>query len=117
VRGVFLAFGILTARRERDASGLGQRVDISNHDFLLTMLDSAVSWFRAGGDEPARSGNFRREVAPYGAFQAVDGRGVVAIGSPAMFARSLEAIGRGDLLEDPAFRDRLKRFAFREEVI
>jgi crotonobetainyl-CoA:carnitine CoA-transferase CaiB-like acyl-CoA transferase len=116
IGGVFLACGILAALRERDACGRGQRLDISNQDLLVTMLDSAVSWFRAGGEEPARSGNFHRVVAPYGAYRARDGWVVVAIGSPKMFARSLEAIGRADLLADPGFLERLQGFVFREEV-
>jgi crotonobetainyl-CoA:carnitine CoA-transferase CaiB-like acyl-CoA transferase len=116
IGGVFLACGILAALRERDACGRGQRLDISNQDLLVTMLDSAVSWFRAGGEEPARSGNFHRVAAPYGAYRARDGWVVVAIGSPKMFARSLEAIGRADLLADPGFLERLQGFAFREEV-
>jgi crotonobetainyl-CoA:carnitine CoA-transferase CaiB-like acyl-CoA transferase len=116
VGGVFLALGILAALRERDASGLGQRLDISNQDALVTMLDSAVNWFRASGEQPARSGNFHRKVAPYGAYRAKDGWVVIAIGSPKMFPQSFAAIGREDLLEDPAFMERVRRFAFRDEL-
>jgi CoA:oxalate CoA-transferase len=116
VGGLFLALGVMAALRERDVSGLGQRVDISNQDALVTMLDSAVTWFRASGEEPERSGNFHRKVAPYGAYHAKDGWVVVAMGSPKMFPRALEAIGRADLLDDPAFMDRVQRFAFREEL-
>jgi CoA:oxalate CoA-transferase len=116
VGGVFLAVGILAALRERDASGRGQRIDLSNQDALVTMLDSAVNWFRASGEQPPRSGNFHRRVAPYGAYRAKDGWVVVAMGSPKMFPKSLAAIGREDLLEDPTFLDRVRRFAFRDEL-
>jgi CoA:oxalate CoA-transferase len=116
IGGLFLALGVMAALRERDVSGLGQRVDISNQDALVTMLDSAVTWFRASGEEPERSGNFHRKVAPYGAYHAKDGWVVVAMGSPKMFPRSLEAIGRADLLDDPGFMERVRRFAFREEL-
>jgi CoA:oxalate CoA-transferase len=116
VGGLFLALGVMAALREREQSGLGQRVDISNQDALVTMLDSAVTWFRASGEEPKRSGNFHRKVAPYGVYHAKDGWVVVAMGSPKMFPRSLEAIGRGDLLDDPGFMERVRRFAFREEL-
>jgi len=114
--GLFLAVGVLAALRERDASGLGQRVDLSNQDALVTMLDSAPSWYRAGGEEPARSGNFHRKVAPYGQFRATDGWVVVAVGSPNMFPRAMEAIGREDLLDDAEFMERVRRFEFRDEV-
>ena len=116
IGGLFLAVGILAALRERDASGLGQHVDISNQDALVTMLDSAVSWFRASGEQPARSGNFHRKVAPYGAYRAKDDWVVVAMGSAKMFPKSLAAIGREDLLEDAGFMERVSRFAFRDEL-
>jgi crotonobetainyl-CoA:carnitine CoA-transferase CaiB-like acyl-CoA transferase len=116
VGGLFLAVGILAALRERDASGLGQHIDISNQDALVTMLDSAVSWFRASGEQPSRSGNFHRRVAPYGAYRAKDGWVVVAMGSAKMFPKSLAAIGREDLLEDAGFMERVSRFAFRDEL-
>jgi crotonobetainyl-CoA:carnitine CoA-transferase CaiB-like acyl-CoA transferase len=116
VGGLFLAVGVLAALRERDTSGLGQHIDISNQDALVTMLDSAVTWFRASGEQPARSGNFHRKVAPYGAYRAKDGWVVIAIGSPKMFPKALAAIGREDLLEDAGFMERVSRFAFRDEL-
>jgi len=116
IGGAFLALGILAALRERDASGVGQRVDISNQDLLVTMLDSAVTWFRASGEEPPRSGNLHRKVAPFGAYRARDGWVAVAMGSPKMFPRSLEAIGRSDLLRNEAFLERVRNYTFRDEI-
>ena len=116
IGGLFLVVGVLAALRERDRSGQGQHVDVSNQDALLTMLDSAVSWFRAGGDEPARSGNFHRRVAPFGAFEARDGWVVLAAATPRMFHMALTAIGRHDLMDDPAFVERVRRYQHREEV-
>jgi crotonobetainyl-CoA:carnitine CoA-transferase CaiB-like acyl-CoA transferase len=116
IGGTFLVMGVLAALRERDASGLGQRVDISNQDALVTMLDAALSWFRWSGEEPPRSGNLHRKVAPYGAYRAKDGWVTVAMGSPKMFPRSLEAIGRADLLEDADFLDRVRSYTFRDEL-
>ncbi len=116
IGGLFLVVGVLAALRERDRSGQGQHVDISNQDALLTMLDAAVSWFRAGGDEPARSGNFHRRVAPFGAFEARDGWVTVAAATPRMFHKALTAIGRHDLMDDPAFVERVRRYQHRDEV-
>jgi crotonobetainyl-CoA:carnitine CoA-transferase CaiB-like acyl-CoA transferase len=116
IGGLFLALGILSALRERDRSGLGQHVDISNQDALVTMLDSAPTWFRAGGPEAQRHGNFHRHVAPYGAYQAKDGWVVIAVGSARLFANALKAIGREQLLRDPEFIERARNFQVREEL-
>lgn len=116
IGGLFLALGILAALRARDHGGEGQRVDISNQDALVTMLDSALNWFRAGGEEAQRNGNFHRRVAPYGAFQATDGWVVIAVGNPRMFRSTFRALGREELLEDPEFRERLRAYRARGEI-
>jgi crotonobetainyl-CoA:carnitine CoA-transferase CaiB-like acyl-CoA transferase len=116
IGGLFLAVGILAALRERDRSGEGQLVDVSNQDALVTMLDSTPIWYKASGAEPVRGGNFHRLVAPFGAYRAKDGWVVVAIGNPRLFQSALEAIGRADLMEDPGFQERVSTFRFKDEV-
>jgi crotonobetainyl-CoA:carnitine CoA-transferase CaiB-like acyl-CoA transferase len=108
--------GILCALRERDRSGRGQRVDVSNQDALVTLLDSAPSWFRATGKDPGRSGNMHRRVAPFGVYRARDGWVAVGAGNPPMFRRALRAIGREELLDDPEFRARARQGAHTDEV-
>jgi crotonobetainyl-CoA:carnitine CoA-transferase CaiB-like acyl-CoA transferase len=116
VGGLFLAIGILCALRERDRSGCGQQVDVSNQDALVTLLDSAPSWFRATGREPRRTGNMHRGIAPYGTYQARDGWVVIGAGNPQMFRRALRAIGREELLDDEEFRERARRGTHCDEV-
>jgi CoA:oxalate CoA-transferase len=116
IGGLFLAVGILCALRERDRSGRGQRVDVSNQDALVTLLDSAPSWFRATGEDPGRTGNMHRRVAPYGTYRARDGWVVIGAGNPPMFRRALRAIGREELLDDEEFRERARRGSHCDEV-
>jgi len=116
IGGLFLAVGILSALRERDRTGRGQRADISNQDVLATLLDSAPSWFRATGREPRRTGNMHRAIAPYGTYRASDGWVVIGAGNPQMFRRALRAIGREELLDDEEFRERARRGTHCDEV-
>jgi formyl-CoA transferase len=116
VGGVFLAFAALAALRARDATGKPQRVDLSNQDVLTTMLDAAPAWQRASGQEPRRNGNFHRRAAPYGVFRAKDGWIAVAAGNPNLFKRSLQAIGRAELLDDREFRNRVRRGEHVEQI-
>jgi CoA:oxalate CoA-transferase len=116
VGGLFLAVGMLCALRERDRSGRGQRVDVSNQDAMVTLLDSAPSWFRATGQDPGRVGNLHRRVAPFGVYRAKDGWVALGAGNPPMFRRALRAIGREALLDDPEFRARARRGDHTDEV-
>lgn len=116
VGGLFMAIAVLATLVERDRSGRGQRVEISNHDAMVTMLDAGIAQVRAGLPAPERHGNAHRAVAPYNVYRARDGWIAVASGTPRMFTAALRAIGRADLLEDPGFLERARRWEVREEV-
>jgi len=116
VGGLFLAVAILAALRGRDASGHGARIDLSNQDALFTMLDSYPLWYRASGKEATRNGNRHRVAAPFGSFLARDGWVVLSAGSRGLLRRALRMIGREALLDEPDFRERVKRFTARDEL-
>jgi crotonobetainyl-CoA:carnitine CoA-transferase CaiB-like acyl-CoA transferase len=103
--GMYAALGIVLALFERERSGLGQYVDIS-------MLESIVSWlgyfphhYWHRGEEPKRIGMRHQYVTPYGPYLARDGEYVnVAVAT----ARDWEifcckVLDRPDLLQDQRF--------------
>jgi itaconate CoA-transferase len=103
--GMYAALGIVLALFERERSGLGQRVDIS-------MLESIVSWlgyfphhYWHRGEEPTRTGMRHQYVTPYGPYLARNGEYVnLAIATAQdweIFCRRV--IERPDLLEEPRF--------------
>jgi len=68
-----LAIGILLALRERDRSGLGQWVQVSLLEAMLTFLDfQAVRW-TIDGKVPPQEGNHHPTGRPMGAYRAADG--------------------------------------------
>ncbi|HWP56912.1 MAG TPA: CaiB/BaiF CoA-transferase family protein [Candidatus Acidoferrales bacterium] len=120
--GMYAALGIVLALFERERSGLGQRVDIS-------MLESIVSWLGYGphhywhrGEETPRTGMRHQYVTPYGPYLARDGEYVnLAVATAQdweIFCRRV--IERPELLEDERFatvEGRRQNRAALEEII
>ena len=101
--GVYAAFAVVAALRERDRSGRGQVVDLS----LLDVQVSALSYFGmnylASGRVPVRMGNSNPVTFPSGNFDASDRPIVLLVGNDAQFARFSEALGRPELAADERF--------------
>jgi crotonobetainyl-CoA:carnitine CoA-transferase CaiB-like acyl-CoA transferase len=114
--GLYAAIGILAALRARDASGVGQHVDVSLFDSAFTFLVTAVPDFLLLGQKMARRGNRDRFCAPANLFTAKDGRYVfVAAATDGLFPRLAKVIGREDMLEDPRFATNDARMQHIEE--
>jgi crotonobetainyl-CoA:carnitine CoA-transferase CaiB-like acyl-CoA transferase len=103
--GMYAALGIVLALFERERSGLGQRVDIS-------MLESIVSWLGYSphhywhrGEEAPRTGMRHQYVTPYGPYLARNGEYVnLAVATAQDWEIfCLKVIERPDLLEEPRF--------------
>jgi len=104
--GLFTAFGVLAALRERDASGRGQVVDTGLTDAVVAVLESVLAEYGATGAVRGRTGNTLPGVAPSNIYPTADGQWVV-IGANAdgPFARLCGAMGRPELARDPRFAD------------
>ena len=91
--GMFGAYGVLAALRERDRSGQGQRVDTS----LLAAVVAVHAYHGAGrlltGEEPRRTGNRHPSIAPYGVFRCSDANIVIAVGSESLWHKFAAALG------------------------
>lgn len=116
VGGLYLALGIVAALRDRDRSGRGRVLDLSNQDAIFAVTDSAATIFEGIGVRSDRVGNQHPFTAPYDAFQATDGWVVVATASNKLFRGLCEAIGRPELATDERYRSHRGRAARRAEV-
>lgn len=85
--GMFGAFGVSAALRERELTGVGRAVDTS----LLAAVVGIHAFHGAGwltaGLEPKRTGNRHPSIAPYGGFRCADASIVVAVGSEGLWRR------------------------------
>jgi crotonobetainyl-CoA:carnitine CoA-transferase CaiB-like acyl-CoA transferase len=115
--GIFGAFGVLAALRERDRGGMGQVVDVSLFEPLLRILESAVvRWDQTGQLKP-RLGNQMEEDVPRNVYATADGGHVaVSCGSQRIFDNLADAMGMPGLKRDPHFASMAARVANREAI-
>lgn len=116
IAGLYLAFGILAALRERDRTGRGQEVQTAMVDGLISMFTFASSAFFSTGKLPPRNGNDHMVVSPYGLFQASDGALAIAPSTEKTWQQLCRALGREELTEDPRFDSPEKRRDNRLEI-
>jgi crotonobetainyl-CoA:carnitine CoA-transferase CaiB-like acyl-CoA transferase len=114
--GLYAVQGILLALHERHRSGLGQHVDISLFDSMLSAMRLPVGILLATGVAPTRVGNDHPSIAPYETLSTPEGRIIIAIGNPRLWKRLCDAIDRPDLLTDPRFADNAHRLSNRSAL-
>ena len=114
--GLYAAFGILAALRERDRTGKGQEVTCAMVDSLISMFTFASGAFFATGELPPRNGNDHMVLSPYGLYEAADGPLAVAPSTHKTWVLLCKALGREDLPSDPRFVTEEKRRENRGEI-
>ncbi|WP_442544163.1 CaiB/BaiF CoA transferase family protein [Arthrobacter sp. KN11-1C] len=108
--------GILMALRVRDATGVGQEVQVSLLSSLLAALANQGTATLATGDSPTRLGNAHPSIAPYETFRTGGGTLAVAVGNDRQFAALASVLGLNGLPEEARFLTNERRVASREEL-
>src|SRR5882672_8788642 len=111
--GLYAMQGILLALHERHVSGLGQHVDVSLFEAMLSVMRLPMSVLLATGVTPSRVGNDHLNIAPYQPLRAKDGLIIVAVANPALWIRFCDAMERPDWRDDPRFKTNTERVANR----
>jgi crotonobetainyl-CoA:carnitine CoA-transferase CaiB-like acyl-CoA transferase len=114
--GLYATQGILLALNDRHTSGLGQHVDISLFESMLSVMRLPMSVLEATGVTPTRVGNDHLNIAPYEPLRAKDGLIIVAVANPGLWIRFCEAMERPDWREDPRFLTNTDRVANRDAL-
>jgi formyl-CoA transferase/CoA:oxalate CoA-transferase len=114
---MFAAYGILVALRVRDRVGRGQLVDASMLDSQVAWLTYQAGYYFATGENPRRLGSAHPSLVPYQAFRTKDGYLNVAVGSEAIWARFVLAVGAPHLADDPRFATNPERVRHREILL
>ena len=115
--GLFATVGILAALREREHSGLGQRVEVSLMGAVLTALVNLSQSFVGAGVIPQRVGSSHPSIVPYQTFAVADGEVVVAVGNDRQFTRLCAELGVGELAVDARFATNPDRVANRDALL
>jgi crotonobetainyl-CoA:carnitine CoA-transferase CaiB-like acyl-CoA transferase len=116
--GLYAAFGVVTAlvARNNRADGIGQRVEASLNNSLISALAYFSAHYFATGEQPKRTGNDHPIVYPYGLFKARDGDIAVAPSNDIFVERFLQVLGLADLLEQPSYATNKARLDNREQL-
>ncbi|MEP1964216.1 CaiB/BaiF CoA transferase family protein [Tateyamaria sp.] len=115
--GMYATIGILAALRHRDATGVGQHIDLALVDAQMAWLINEGCNFLTSGQVPERRGNAHPNIVPYDTFQASDGHLLIAVGNDSQFARFCDVIGAPDLGRDARFVTNMGRIEHREVLI
>jgi crotonobetainyl-CoA:carnitine CoA-transferase CaiB-like acyl-CoA transferase len=117
VTGLHAAVAILAALRRRDATGQGERIEVSLLNSAFSSLVNVAQNALVTGEEPGRFGNAHPSIAPYQPFRASDGWIAVAAANDSLFARLCDALGRPELAQDERFRTNAARVRNRAQLL
>jgi crotonobetainyl-CoA:carnitine CoA-transferase CaiB-like acyl-CoA transferase len=101
--GMFALIGILMALRSRDASGMGQFVDVSMLDSMISAMTSNFMIYLGSGSVPEPLGTSYSSIVPYRAFPTQDTDIAIAVGSEKLWRVFGPAIGHAELVDHPAY--------------
>lgn len=98
--GLFATVAILAALRQKDATGVGQYIDVAMFDSVVAMTDIVANFWSLGlkDNEPS-------PVINHG-FRASDGWFIIQVGREHHFARLVELIGKPEWITDSRFSTR-----------
>jgi CoA:oxalate CoA-transferase len=114
---LFGTIAILGALRARDASGVGQRIEISMLDATVFSMVPREQYFFATGKTPERSGNAHYQMAPWNTYATADNKYLMVVAHTEKYWQRLAtAIGRPELPQDARFVDNAARMANRNAL-
>jgi crotonobetainyl-CoA:carnitine CoA-transferase CaiB-like acyl-CoA transferase len=112
-----LAFsGVLLALHERGQSGLGQFLDITLLDSVVSLLLPHSLMWATDGLPPVRTGSAHPAVAPYQVFDTDSGEFFLCAGNDRQFRSLVTVLDRPELSEDPRFATNSARLANIDEL-
>lgn len=101
--GMFALTGILLALQSRERSGLGQFVDVSMFDSMISAMTSNFTNYLGAGINPRPLGTAFASIVPYRTFPTSDRDIAIAVGSEKIWAVFTDVIGRPDLAAHPDY--------------
>jgi formyl-CoA transferase len=115
--GIWAAFGILAALRERDASGRGRYLEVSLYETAMAFMGYTAQIYWQTGRRPQRCGSGHESLCPYQVFPAADGDILIAVGNDSLWRIFCDVAGLEAIRDDPRFRTNADRVAHFEETV
>ena len=115
--GLYTAIAVLSALSHRQATGIGQYIDLALLDVVVGLLANMNSNYLVSGNVPVRMGNAHANLVPYQVFKTSDGHAILAVGNDKQFASFRGVAGRPELASDERYATNPGRVRNRAELI
>ena len=118
--GMLAAQGILLSLYHREKTGVGQMVDVGMLDGQVALLTYHANGYFATGKLPPRRGNKHPSITPYETYSCKDGYFNLGVGNDSLWRKFCDAMGMGDIKEDPKFavnKDRVDNRLELQEIL
>nr|MDT0661219.1 CoA transferase [Micromonospora sp. DSM 115978] len=113
--GMYGAFGVLAALRQRESTGRGQVVRTSLLAAAVGVHGFQGTRWTVAGELGLASGNHHSSISPYGLFRCANGAVQIAVGSEGLWRRFCEGFGLDP--DEPGLATNGQRAAARTRVI
>ncbi len=107
--GLYTAFAIMTALYARTVTGLGQRIDMSMLDCLVSFLENAIARYFYSGTMPQPMGNRHSGIAPFQSYAVSNGTFVICAANQRLWGKVCKVMGKEELENDERFCTNVKR--------
>ena len=118
INGVIGAFAVLAGLRERQRTGKGQQIDISQWEALTATIGAPLLdyWFNRRGYTPI--GNRDAAMAPHGVYPCrhADSWVAIAVKTQEEWQRFCRALGSPEWAHSPAFADPFRRLRNQDQL-
>ncbi len=101
--GMFALIGILLALESRNRTGMGQFVDVSMLDSMISAMASNFAYFLGSGIVPHPMGTRFATIVPYRGFPTADREIIIAVASQKLWQEFCVAMGRPEWADDPDY--------------
>jgi crotonobetainyl-CoA:carnitine CoA-transferase CaiB-like acyl-CoA transferase len=117
IAGAYGAFAVTMAVRHAERTGVGQTIDLSLFEPILSILGPEAANHALTGAATQRRGNRASNAAPRNVYACRDGKFVALSASmQSTTERLFKLMGRSDLSDDPRFRTNTDRLRNIEEL-
>ncbi len=102
--GMFALIGILMALNSRNQTGMGQFVDVSMFDSMISAMASVFANYLGAGVVPRPWGTAFSTIVPYRTFPTKDREIAIAVASDKLWTIFCETMGHPEMVDDPDYR-------------
>jgi len=118
--GLHTAIGILAAIIQRQATGVGQQIEVAQQDAVVNLLRIHLRETYVSGKPAPRQGNRSAAAAPSNIYRCHPGGSndyvFIHCATVEMWKSLTKIVGRPELGADPRYEDRRDRVAFMDEI-